>query len=349
MTRGKRDFFEKWLRENSIDYRCSALSLAPVEVIAHAWFNCETAHMAIRTAIPELCRECELQSECIHQLKSPEISLLTGDGDGDYLVWALINNTIPKDAAYFADGALVVLDSEIHSSILNKFGKLMVETPHLAPLVIGKMLVEPHISANETQDFGFLFLSDLEATMESDFLIVDLPLTPGEYTVVAYMGEAMFQEISPRMVGIYGPTFSDALNETISMKQFEFTEEFKESVKCSESGTVLTRAINDLDMLSEKNSAIAYERNPLLSDSWAMQRYFAGSEVIKKRMEDFLPQSNYTPMQWLRLADGLRIRGQKQKSNAILMNILNSGVKLPPNLDAYLMAILRARAGVWHA
>ena len=349
MTSSVDNFLGEWFTSCSMNFAQSSLALAPVEVISHAWFNCETARMAIRTSIPNPCEGCEIQSDCKHRDDFSEIRLLTGDGDGDYLVWALINNTIPKDATYFADGALIILDSEIHSTILNKFGKLMVETPPLAPLVIGKVLVEPHISATETQDFGFLFLSDLEATTESDFFIVDLPLVPGEYTVVAFMGEAMFQELSPRMIGIYGPSFTDALMETIGSNPREYTEDFKDAVNCSENGTVLTRASNDLDQLSEKNSAIAYERNALLSDSWAMQRYFAGSEVIQKRMDDFLPQSNYTPLQWLRLADGLRIRGQKQKSNAILMNLLGSGVKLEPNLDAYLMAIMRAKPGVWHA
>jgi hypothetical protein len=349
MARGDDQFLESWFHENSIDYGRSAISLAPVEVLAHAWFNCETAQMAIRTAIADPCQECEIQSKCKHLPKAPEVSLLTGDGDGDYLVWALINNKIPKDATYFADGALVILNSEVHSTVVNKFGKLIVETPPLAPLVIGKVLVEPHVSSTGTQDFGFIFLSDLEATTDSDFFIVDLPLAPGEYTVVAFMGEAMFQDISPRMIGIYGPSFQEALMETIGANAKVYTEAFTEAVNCSEDGTVLSRANNNLDLLSEKNSAIAYERNALLSDSWSMQRYFAGSEAIQKRMDEFLPQSKYSPLQWLRLADGLRIRGQKQKSNAILINLLNSGIKLSPNLDAYLMAIMRSKAGVWHA
>ena len=349
MTSSDDNFLGEWFTSCSINFSHSALALAPVEVISHAWFNCETAQMAIRTQIPEPCQECEIQSQCKHSGKLQEINLLTGDGDGDYLVWALLNNTVPADATYYADGALVVLDSHIHSTLINKFGKLILETPPLAPLVLGKILVEPHVSGSETQDFGFLFLSDLEATTDSSFFIVDLPLVPGEYTVVAFMGEAMFQELSPRMIGVYGPSFNDALMETFVDKAFEYTEAFNDVVHCAENGTVLTRASNDLDLLSDKNSAIAYERNALLSDSWAMQRYFAGSEIIQKRMDDFLPQSEYTPVQWLQLADGLRIRGQKIQSNAVLMNLLSSGVKLPPNLDAYLVAIMRAKAGVWHA
>lgn len=349
MTSDESSFLTEWFERSAMNFSTSAVALAPVQVLPHAWFNCESAQMAIRTKILEPCQECEIQSDCKHREDFSEIKLLTGDGDGDYLVWALINNAIPKDATYFADGALIILDSNIHSTILNKFGKLMIDTPPLAPLAIGKILVEPHTSSTEAQNFGFLFLSDLEATTDSDFFIVDLPLVPGEYTVVAFMGDAMFQELSPRMIGIYGPSFLEALIETIGDSPQNYIEAFKEAVNCSENGTVLTRASNDLDLLSEKNSAIAYERNSLLSDSWAMQRYFAGSPVIQKRMDEFLPQSNYTPLQWLRLADGLRIRGQKQKSNAVLMNLLNSGVKLPPNLDAYLMAIMRAKAGVWHA
>jgi hypothetical protein len=111
----------------------------------------------------------------------------------------------------------------------------------------------------------------------------------------------------------------------------------------------MSRIVNDLDFLSEKNSEISYNRGALLSDSWAFQRYFAGSERIKEKIENFSPSENYSPLQWLVIADGLRIRGQKAESTNLINQLLGSTIKFTDEEEKYLLAIMRAQPGVWPA
>ena len=113
-----------WLANNGIMLPISEIAIAPVQVTEHAWFNCETGLLAISTEIYPPCLECELPSKCSHFPRENVVSCMTGDGDGDYLVWALHSKVVPVDAAYFADGAFIVLDSQIHSTLKLKYGKL---------------------------------------------------------------------------------------------------------------------------------------------------------------------------------------------------------------------------------
>jgi hypothetical protein len=163
------------------------------------------------------------------------------------------------------------------------------------------------------------------------------------------MGEAQFYPFTPRAVGIYGEYFAEALNETIKDCKYDCASDFSAEISGTEDGTVMSRMGNDLDYLSEKNSEISYDRNVLLSDSWGFQRYFAGSERIQKKIEDFAPKANYSPFQWLVIADGLRIRGQKAESTKLINELLGSNLKFMEEDEKYLLAILRANPGVWPA
>ena len=129
----------KWLRANAIDIQNSEIFFAPVQVTDHAWFNCETGLMSISTEIYPPCSECELPSECVHFPRENVISCMTGDGDGDYLVWALHSGVAPKESAYVADGAFVILGSAIHATIKYKYGKLRFDSLPLAPLLLGQL------------------------------------------------------------------------------------------------------------------------------------------------------------------------------------------------------------------
>lgn len=338
-----------WLARNSIDIQKSEVTFAPAHVSDHAWFNCETGLLAISTEIFPPCNECELPSQCTHFPRDEVISCMTGDGDGDYLVWALHSKTPASDSTYVADGALILLDSEIHSSIKYKYGKLFFEASPLAPILLGTIEVSQHESSQGIENHGFLFISDEQATANSDYFHVDLAVTPGKYQVIAFMGDAQFYPFTPRVVGIYGEYFAEAVNETLKDLQYNVASQFDAEILGTEDGTVLSRMGNDLDSLSEKNSAINYDRHPLLSDSWAFQRYFAGSERIKKKIEEFSPKSNYSVFQWLQIADGLRIRGQKAESNRLINELLGSNLKILDEDQKYLVSILRAKPGVWPA
>ncbi len=339
----------EWLSENAIDFQRSAIAIAPVQVTDHAWFNCETGLMSISTEIYPPCKECELPSECVHFPRENVVSCMTGDGDGDYLVWALHSQVAPNDSAYVAEGAFIILDNSIHTTINYKYGKLRFESMPLAPILLGTIEVKEHISSTGPTGFGFLFISDQQATANSEFFHVDLPLTLGTYRVMAYMGEAQFYPFTPRAVGIYGEYFAEALNETIKDCQYDCATKFSAEISGTEDGTVMSRLGNDLDYLSEKNSEISYERSVLLSDSWAFQRYFAGSERIQKKIEDFAPKANYSPFQWLVIADGLRIRGQKAESTKLINELLGSDLAFTDEEQKYLVAILRALPGYWPA
>ena len=339
----------KWLRANAIDIQNSEIFFAPVQVTDHAWFKCETGLMSISTEIYPPCSECELPSECVHFPRENVISCMTGDGDGDYLVWALHSGVAPKESAYVADGAFVILDSAIHATIKYRYGKLRFDSLPLAPLLLGELEVKEYISSLGQTGYGFLFISDQQATANSEFFHVDLALTPGKYKVIAYMGEAQFYEFTPRALGIYGEHFSEALSETIKDLNFDCSTDFSAEILGTEDGTVMSRLGNDLDYLSEKNSEISYDRSVLLSDSWGFQRYFAGSERIQKKIEDFAPKANYSAFQWLVIADGLRIRGQKAESTRLINELLGSNLEFTDEEQKYLVAILRANPGVWPA
>lgn len=339
----------KWLQTNAIDTQNSEIFFAPVQVTDHAWFNCETGLMSISTEIYPPCSECELPSECVHFPRENVISCMTGDGDGDYLVWALHSGVAPNESAYVADGAFVILDSAIHATIKYKYGKLRFDSLPLAPLLLGELEVKEYISSLGQTGYGFLFISDQQATANSEFFHVDLALKPGKYKVIAYMGEAQFYEFTPRAVGIYGEYFEEALSETVRNLNFECATEFSAQIFGTEDGTVLSRLGNDLDYLSEKNSEICYERSALLSDSWGFQRYFAGSVRIQEKIESFSPKQNYSPSQWLVIADGLRIRGQKAESTRVINELLASNLTFTDEEQRYLVAILRAMPGFWPA
>jgi hypothetical protein len=349
MDQEQEDAAYQWLQANAIDIQSSEVAIAPVQVTDHAWFNCETGLMSISTEIYPPCLECELPSLCVHFPRENVLSCMTGDGDGDYLVWALHSNVVPSDSAYVADGAFVILDSAIHSTIKYKYGKLRFDPIPLAPILLGTIEVKEHISSVGPAGFGFLFISDQQATANSEFFHVDIALTPGKYQVIAYMGQAQFNPFTPRAVGIYGEYFAEALNETIKDCQYDSASDFSAEIFGTEDGTVMSRLGNDLDYLSEKNSEISYDRNVLLSDSWGFQRYFAGSERIQKKIEDFAPKANYSPFQWLVIADGLRIRGQKAESTKLINELLGSNLKFMDEDEKYLLAILRANPGVWPA
>ena len=349
MDQEQEDAAYQWLQANAIDIQSSEVAFAPVQVTDHAWFNCETGLMGISTEIYPPCIECELPSQCVHFPRENVVSCMTGDGDGDYLVWALHSNVTPSDSAYVADGAFVILDSAIHSTIKYKYGKLRFDSMPLAPILLGTIEVKEHISSAGPTGYGFLFISDQQATANSEFFHVDLALNPGKYQVIAYMGEAQFYPFTPRAVGIYGEYFAEALNETVKDCQYDCASDFSAEISGTEDGTVMSRMGNDLDYLSEKNSEISYDRNVLLSDSWGFQRYFAGSERIQKKIEDFAPKANYSPFQWLVIADGLRIRGQKAESTKLINELLGSNLKFMEEDEKYLLAILRANPGVWPA
>lgn len=349
MDQEQEDAAYQWLQANAIDIQSSEIAYAPVQVTDRAWFNCETGLMSISPEIYPPCSECELPSQCVHFPRENVVSCMTGDGDGDYLVWALHSNVAPNDSAYVADGAFIILDSSIHATIKYKYGKLRFDSMPLAPILLGTIEVKEHISSVGPADFGFLFISDQQATANSEFFHVDLPLTPGKYQIIAYMGEAQFYPFTPRAVGIYGEYFADALNESIKDCQYDCAADFSPEISGTEDGTVMSRMGNDLDYLSEKNSEISYDRNVLLSDSWGFQRYFAGSERIQKKIEDFAPKANYSPFQWLVIADGLRIRGQKAESTKLINELLGSNLKFMDEDEKYLLAILRANPGVWPA
>ena len=183
----------------------------------------------------------------------------------------------------------------------------------------------------------------------SEFFIIDLPLKPGKYKVIAFMGEAMFYDFTPRAIGIYGDFFEASLLDTFSSLDHEVALKYVDQIHGTEDGTVLSRLGNDLDNLAEKNSAISYNRSVMLSDSWGFQRYFAGSQVVRDRIENFSPSSEYTALQWLTVADELRMRGQKAESTKIINGILASSLVLTDVEDQYLVAVLRARPGVWPA
>ena len=349
MDQEQEDAAYQWLQANAIDIQSSEIAYAPVQVTDHSWFNCETGLMSISPEIYPPCSECELPSQCVHFPRENVVSCMTGDGDGDYLVWALHSNVAPNDSAYVADGAFIILDSSIHATIKYKYGKLRFDSIPLAPILLGTIEVKEHISSVGPAGFGFLFISDQQATANSEFFHVDLALTPGKYQIIAYMGEAQFYPFTPRAVGIYGEYFADALNESIKDCQYDCAADFSPEISGTEDGTVMSRMGNDLDYLSEKNSEISYDRNVLLSDSWGFQRYFAGSERIQKKIEDFAPKANYSPFQWLVIADGLRIRGQKAESTKLINELLGSNLKFMDEDEKYLLAILRANPGVWPA
>ena len=339
----------QWLVKNSIDFQRTLLAAAPVQITDHAWFNCETGSLAISTEIFPPCSTCELPSQCQHFSRENVISCMTGDGDGDYLVWALHGASIPEDASYFADGAFIMLDSSIHASHKFAYGKLLFDAPPLTPISLGLIEVKEYISSTGPTGYGFLFVSDQQATANSEFFIVDLPLKPGRYQIIAFMGEAMFYDFTPRAIGIYGEFFEASLLYTLLSLHHEVVLKYADQILGTEDGTVLSRLGNDLDNLAEKNSAISYNRHVMLSDSWGFQRYFAGSQAVKDRIEDFSPSSEYTALQWLTVADELRIRGQKAESTKIINEILASSLVLTDIEDKYLVAILRARPGVWPA
>ena len=337
----------EWLAKNAINLPIAEISLAPVQVTEHSWFNCETGLLAIASEIYPPCSECELPSQCSHFPRENVISCMTGEGDGDYLVWALHSNVVPNDSAYFADGAFIVLDSQIHSTLKLKYGKLLFVAPPLAPLYLGSIEVKEYVSSNGPTGYGFLFISDQQATANSEFFHVDLALRPGKYQVIAFMGEATFHDFTPRAIGIYGEYFTEPLNETLNNLDYDCQARFQSQIYGTEDGTVMSRMGNDLDFLSEQNSEITYNRGALLSDSWAFQRYFAGSERIKAKMESFLPSASYTPLQWLTIADGLRIRGQKAESTTLINQLLGSSSTFNDEEEKYLVAIMRAKPGVW--
>lgn len=339
----------EWLAANSIDFNNSEIAIAPVQVTDHAWFNCETGALAISTEIFPPCKECDLPSNCSHFPREKVLSCMTGDGDGDYLVWALHSTVIPEDSAYCADGAFIVLDSEIHSTLKLKYGKLLLDPPPLAPISLGTIEVKEYIASSGPTGYGFIFISDQQATANSDFFHVDLPVRPGKYQVVAFMGEATFYDFTPRAVGIYGEYFTDPLIDTLTNLEHDVADRFQDEIHGTEDGTVMSRMGNDLDFLSEQNSEIFYNRSVLLSDSWAFQRYFAGSERIKEKIESFSPSENYSPLQWLVIADGLRIRGQKAESTTLINQLLGSSLTFSDDEQKYLVAIMRALPGVWPA
>lgn len=339
----------EWLVKNSIDFQRTLLAAAPVQITDHAWFNCETGSLAISTEIFPPCSTCELPSQCQHFPRENVISCMTGDGDGDYLVWALLSNPVPDDSSYCADGAFILLDSSIHSSHKFAYGKLLFEAPPLTPITLGTIEVKEYVSSSGPTGYGFLFIADQQATANSEFFIVDLPLKPGKYKVIAFMGEAMFYDFTPRAIGIYGEFFEASLLDTFSSLDHEVALKYVDQIHGTEDGTVLSRLGNDLDNLAEKNSAISYNRSVMLSDSWGFQRYFAGSQVVKDRIENFSPSSEYTALQWLTVADELRMRGQKAESTKIINEILASSLVLTDVEDQYLVAVLRARPGVWPA
>jgi len=338
-----------WLAANSINISTAEIAIAPVQVTDHAWFNCETAAIAVSTEIYPPCKECELPSECTHFPRENVVTCMTGDGDGDYLVWALHSNVVPEDAAYSAEGAFIVLDSQIHSTLKLKYGKLLMDAPGLAPISIGTIEVKEYVASTGPTGYGFLFIADQQATANSDFFHVDLAVRPGKYQVVAFMGEATFYDFTPRVIGIYGEFFTDPLIETLTNLEHDVADIYQAEIHGSEDGTVMSRMGNDLDYLSEQNSEIFYNRSVLLSDSWAFQRYFAGSERIKEKIEEFSPSENYTPLQWLVIADGLRIRGQKAESTNLINQLLGSSLKFSDDEEKYLVAIMRAMPGVWPA
>jgi hypothetical protein len=274
---------------------------------------------------------------------------MTGDGDGDYLVWALHSNVPSNNSAYVADGAFIILDSSIHETVKHKYGKLRFDSQPLAPILLGVVEVKEYVSSIGNTGYGFLFIADQQATANSEFFHVDLALTPGNYQVIAYMGDAQFYPFTPRAVGIYGEYFDDAIRESVEGCDFDCSTDFSAEIIGTEDGTVMSRMGNDLDYLSEKNSEISYERNALLSDSWGFQRYFAGSERIQKKIEEFSPKQNYSPAQWLVIADGLRIRGQKAESTKLINELLGSNLVFTDDEQKYLVAILRAAPGYWPA
>jgi hypothetical protein len=292
MDQDQEDAAHEWLQANAMDIQGSEIAIAPVQVTDHAWFNCETGLMSISGEIYPPCVECELPSECVHFPRENVVSCMTGDGDGDYLVWALHSSVAPNDSAYVADGAFIILDSSIHATIKYKYGKLRFDSMPLAPILLGVIEVKEYISSIGPTGYGFLFIADQQATANSEFFHVDLALTPGKYQVIAYMGDAQFYPFTPRAIGIYGEYFEEAVQETIKDCNFDCAADFSAEILGTEDGTVMSRMGNDLDYLSEKNSEISYERNVLLSDSWGFQRYFAGSERIQKKIEDFAPKAN---------------------------------------------------------
>jgi hypothetical protein len=349
MDQPHEDLATEWLQANAIDFQNSAIAIAPVQVTDHAWFNCETGFVSFSTEIYPPCSECELPSECVHFPRENVISCMTGDGDGDYLVWALHSGVVPDDQPYVAQGAFIILDQSFHSTVKYKYGKLRFDSTPLAPILIGTIEVQEYISTSGATGHGFLFISDQQATANSEFFHVDIALVPGKYQIFAYMGEAQFYPMTPRAVGIYSEYFAEALQETTHDLNFDCASDFGREINGSDDGTVMSRMGNDLDYLSEKNSEINYDRNVLLSDSWGFQRYFAGSERIQKKIEDFAPKANYSPFQWLVIADGLRIRGQKAESTKLINELLGSNLKFTDDEEKYLVAILRANPGVWPA
>ena len=339
----------EWLQTNAIKLQDSEIAIAPVQVTDHAWFNCETGLMSISTEIYPPCLECELPSECVHFPRQNVISCMTGDGDGDYLVWALHSNVPSNNSAYVADGAFMILDSSINATVKHKYGKLRFDSNPLAPILLGVIEVKEYVSSSGGTGYGFVFIADRQATANSEFFHVDLALTPGNYQVISYMGDAQFYPFTPRAVGIYGEYFDDAIRESVQGCDFESASNFSAEIFGTEDGTVMSRMGNDLDYLSEKNSEISYERNALLSDSWGFQRYFAGSERIQKKIEEFSPKQNYSSAQWLVIADGLRIRGQKAESTKLINELLGSDLAFSDDEQRYLLAILRALPGFWPA
>ncbi len=91
-----------WFEENAIDFSKSTTLGAPGQTLPHAWFNSETAQIKIEIRTSDL-----------------QYTMQTGDGDGDYLVWALLQTPVAENEMYVADGVFPMSQLDYLSPVIN--------------------------------------------------------------------------------------------------------------------------------------------------------------------------------------------------------------------------------------
>ncbi len=319
-----------WFEENALDFSRSIILAAPIQTLPHAWFNSETAQLKVETRAPE-----------------KQISCQTGDGDGDYLVWALLSQPVEPSQMYIADGAFIILDSAIHGTHKNLYNHLTLESVNLAPLLIGELQVFPAPSIREPNAHGFIFISDFAAEIDSEFFTVEVALKPGNYKVVAWVGEALLQPLSPRAIEIYGEYFADAIHADMQGRDWERKPFLEPALMAGDDGDVMTRMSNNMDSLADKNASISYDRSVLLSDSWAFQRFYEGSETFQESIMNLRDGKPFEIDELLMIADALRIRGKRSASSAVIQEILGKKEALSEEQQRLLLSTQSSLCGMW--
>ncbi len=299
-----------WMKKNRMNPSKSKVLRSCSKIFANSWINVETAGIFISNFIPKECAICESEKPCTKcgRTKNAFLTTMTANQDADWLVWNLIKNQEYDDGLKL-DGLFVLFDADAYPTIKDKNSTLSFGSQDMVPMELGVIKVKPF----EKEDFGYIFVADKVATVDSDYFIASARVPIGNYRVVVWMGYTNIGDLAPMALGVFGEVFNDDLNHDLGASA-DIPSEVTSSIAGGDGTYVLARFGNNQDHYSEINASF-YDLDDRLErfigQSWGWQRNI---EKNYKGTYKAIMKKNYTAATKLEIIDALRIRGKQEIS-----------------------------------